>query len=100
MRLRNVQAYPIKDVPDHLTFECQELGKLLMITLQPTLKEKAPHIVLGALTFLHAAIIKSLVSDDPEEVKKAAQITAFALLKNIDFLIEVDKKNAQKDKTI
>lgn len=95
MKLKNVQAYPIKDVPDHLTQECGELGKILMKTIEPFIREKQPNIILGAFTFLHASILKVLISDDPKELELAVKMAAIGLIKNMDFLIEIDKKNAE-----
>lgn len=86
MKLKNVQAYPIKDVPDHMTHECSELGKTLCLEIKDLFKNKESNIILGAITFFHAAMLKSLISDKPEQQIKAAEIAAIALIKNIYFL--------------
>lgn len=84
MKLKNVQAYPIKDVPDHLTYECQELGKKIIAKLIPDLSSHDPNIVLGAIGFFYAAMIKELISDDPEQLKKAVQLYALGLIRNVE----------------
>lgn len=86
MKLQNVQAYPIKDVPDHLTKECANLGKDLLKKVKNILADKNPNIILGAINFLHSAILKELVSDKPEEQKKATKMAVIALIKNNYFL--------------
>jgi len=45
-----------------------------------------PNIALGALNFSHAAFIRELVSEDPEELKKASEAAAVALIKNVEYL--------------
>lgn len=92
MKLRNVQAYPIKDVPDHLVEECHNLGKHLSFALLQECIGKHPNIILGAMCFAHAAMIKHFISDDKEQVEKAGQSYAIALLKNLDTLIEAQEK--------
>lgn len=86
VKLANVQVYPINNVPDHLTHECSELGKTLCLEMEELLKDKDPNIVLGAINFFHSAMLKSCVSDDPEQQTKAAKLAAVALIKNVYFL--------------
>ena len=86
MKLKNVQAYEIKDVPDHLTYECTEFGKEITKQILKLSGGKAPNVILGALTFAHAAFIKMFISDDPEELKKATLLYAKALVKNVEWL--------------
>jgi hypothetical protein len=96
MKLKNVQAYSINNVPDHLTQECCELGKDMIITLETLFNQKEPNIILGAIAFFQAAMIKNLVSDKPEEQKKAARMAAVALLKNVYFLNGLDLEDGLK----
>lgn len=96
MKLKNIQAYPIKDVPDHLTHECSLLGQALIIEVKNLFESKNPNIVLGAISFFQAAIIKELVSDKPEEQKKAAKMAAIALIKNVYFLNDLNLEDEMK----
>lgn len=95
MKLQNVQAYPIKDVPSHLTKECSQLGVSLVLAIDETIKDREPNIILGAVSFLLSSMIKSLISDDIEEQKTAAKHSAIALIKNVYFLngIDFDEEN-------
>lgn len=91
MKMKNIQAYPIDGVPDHVVQECGDLGILMMLELLPIINKKHPNLVLGAIAFVHASMIKNAVSDDPEEQRKAAEMAAFALIKNVVFLNDLPK---------
>src|SRR5690349_3818295 len=87
-KLKSVQAYPTKDVPDHMVHECQECGKEIVLAISKVMKSKNyhPNILLGGLGFAHAAFIKQMISDDPEELKKGTALFALALIKNVEHL--------------
>ena len=38
------------------------------------------------MAFIHASMIKNLVSDKTEELEKATKLAALALIKNVEFL--------------
>lgn len=99
MKLKNVQCYPVDNVPDHLTNECIELAKSMVVVFEEISKGKEANIILGATTFLLASVVKSLVSDKLDEQKKAVQLAALALIKNVYFLngIDFDKENKNKE---
>lgn len=86
MKLRNVQAYPIDGVPDHIIQECADLGIKIGMELSETLKNHHPNIILGAINFFHAAMIKRCVSEKPEELEKATRLAAIAMIKNVEYL--------------
>lgn len=86
MKLKNVQAYDIKDVPENFKNECLELGKELAKVILPLMNEYDPNISLGALTFMHAAMIKHLISDKEDQQIKAVALSADALIRNVMFL--------------
>ena len=92
MKLKNVQAYQIEDVPDHITHECCQLGIALATEVENLFKEKDPNIILGAVTFFHAAMIKNLISDDLEQQIKASKLSALGLIKNVEFLNGIKEK--------
>jgi hypothetical protein len=95
VKLKHIKMYNAKDVPDHLVQEVTALAVKMGIELQLLCKDIPPNLILSALNFTHAAMIKSLVSDDPEELKRAAETEAVTLLKNVEFLLqsEMSKKN-------
>jgi len=86
MKLKNVQAYPIENVPDYITHECSQLGIALAMEVENLFKDKDPNIILGAVTFFHAAMIKKLISDDLTQQVKASELCALGLIKNVEFL--------------
>ena len=61
MKLKNVQAYPIENVPDFLVEECKDLGIKMLTSLIPYFQKHHPNIILGAMAFIHASMIKNQV---------------------------------------
>jgi hypothetical protein len=86
MKLTNVQAYPIENVPDHLTHECSQIGIEMGKMLMEKFKDKSPNVFLGGMGFAYAAMIKNFISDDPEQLKKAAALYALGIIKNVELL--------------
>lgn len=91
MKLKNVQIYPIKDVPEELTQRCIELSKKLSAVIFKECEYYDPNIILGALSFCHASTLKHLISDDKEQIEMAAKLAAVGLIKNVNFLIEAQE---------
>lgn len=85
-KLKYIAAHKVENVPDHILEEMQILARKMGDVLRPLVETSEPNIALGALNWVHAGIIKRLVSDDPEEIDKAAKITAISLMKNIEML--------------
>ncbi len=92
MKLKNVQAYPIKDVPDYLVQECSDLGVKLCKVIMDNVEGHNCNIILGAMSFVHASMIKHFISNDKEQVEKAGKLYAIGMLKNLDALIERHEK--------
>jgi hypothetical protein len=86
MKLKNVQAYPINSVPDHITHECSETGKEIFKLLSEKLEGIETNIFLGGLTFAYAAMIKKFISNDPDQLKSATLLYAMGLIRNIELL--------------
>ena len=97
MKMHNVQAYPIPNVPDHLTHKCAVLAMEMSLLILDKYGKKDPNIFLGAVTFLHASVIKHVIADKREELKKCAELCAIGLLKNVDFLIDLMEKEQNKN---
>ena len=90
MKMKNVQAYPIENVPDHLIHECGEVGREMSELLLEKFRDKDPNIFLGGITFAYAAFIKHFISDDEEQLKKAAILYATGVIKNVEFLAKIN----------
>ena len=94
VKLKHIKMHDTKDVPDHLIHEITSLANELGISFAAITRHKDANVVLSALNFLHAAIIKELISDNPEELQKAGEVEAITLLKNVEFLrLSMEKKN-------
>jgi len=96
MKMKNLKAYKIEDVPDHVIEEVNSLSEKLYKALIPYIKTAHPNVALAAFNFIHAAMIKHLISDDEEEIQKAVSAECKALIKNVNVLI--DLKN-ERDST-
>lgn len=97
MKLKNVQAYPIKDVPDHLVQECVDLGKQVARAICDECVGRDANIILGAVSFAHAVILKYYVSDERAQIERAAKLAAIGLLKNVDVLIAIQESGEEND---
>jgi len=72
-------------MPDHVIEEITSLSTKMAHAIYPLL-DCDPNIVLGALNYLHAAMINNLVSQS--DLEKAAVLTAESLIDNVKFLKE------------
>ena len=86
MKLKHLKMYDTKDVPEHLVEEMVKLAKDMCAAVQPLVECHNPNIVLGALNFLHASILTTLISDNPEEQTKGVLFSAKALMRNVEML--------------
>jgi len=96
VKLKMLSRYKIEDTPDHIIEQINNSCMKLVVHMGPLIHQMAPNIALNAMQFANAIIIKNLVSDDPEELRKAAKWCAAELLKNVEALI----KNAQQDEEV
>lgn len=78
--------YELDQVPDHIVHEIDDFNRQLVELIFPLIENFPPNIVLASLNFIHAGVIKNLVSDNEEELRKAASIESLALIKNIEFI--------------
>ncbi len=97
MKMHSVQAYPIEGVPDHLTHECAMLACEMCKTIIDKYGHNNPNIFLGAVTFLHASVIKHVISDKRDELEKTARLCAVGLIKNVDFLIKLMEEQEKQN---
>jgi hypothetical protein len=91
VKLKHIKMYDTKDVPDHIDEEVTALAVKIGIEISNLIKDKDTNLILSALNFVHAAMIKNIISDDPDELEKAAYIEALTLIKNIEFLSQIKK---------
>lgn len=90
VKLRNFQAYKTEDTPDFIMQEIEDLTKDMAEKLKHFIEKRSGNIVLAAMNFLMAGSIKYYVSEDPEQIRKAAQNYAIALIKNVQMVTGVE----------
>jgi hypothetical protein len=94
VKLKYLKAYESQDIPDHIRHEIFKLSERMIQVLKPIIDMNNPNITLAAMNYVHASLVRMLVSDDEEELIKAAKLTAISLLKNIEALSNF---NVEKD---
>ena len=92
VKLKHLALHKKNKVPDHLIHEMQELTEKIIEVLHPVIGNSSPNIVLGAMSWVNAGLLKLLVVDDEEEVRKAAKLYTQAYLGDVEQLIELDRK--------
>lgn len=92
-KLKALSMHKIENVPDHILEEMQEFATKLVLHVMPLINEASPNVALAALNWMVPLMIKHLVTENPEELRKAAKMSCCMLLNNMETLIEKD--NAQ-----
>ena len=92
VKLKNFQAYQTENISQEIKDEICGLSAKLAGLTKDELDKHDPNIILAAISFYFAAIIKEAVSDDPIERDKAAMAYATALVKNVQWLGEINDK--------
>lgn len=88
-KLRTFSLHKLENVPDHIIQEMQTLAVELSLAIEGVTKGKSPNIVLAALNWAHCVILRDLVVNKREELEKAARITAFCLIEDMQTLIKI-----------
>jgi hypothetical protein len=86
MRLKHIQMVSDDKVPDHIREEINRTSEKIATSIVESFPETSPNILLGALNLAHSMIIKTYVSDDPQELMKCAIAQAKALILNVGLL--------------
>jgi len=79
--------HKIENVPDHILQEMQNFSIDLAKVVLPMVQSVPPNIALCGLNWMMAAMLEYLVSEEPEELKKAAEQSCIMLLGNVDMII-------------
>ncbi len=88
VKLKMLSMHHIEDVPDHVVHEMQEFALKLTMIVKPHIEEVSPNIAMAALNWMLPCMLKHLITNDPDELRKAAKMSCIMLLKNMDILIE------------
>jgi hypothetical protein len=84
MKLKMVNLHNTNNVPDHIIEETEKTCQKMIKNLGPILNSTNPNIFLSAMNWIHASLILTLVTEEPEEIKKAAKNCSIGLIKNIE----------------
>lgn len=89
VKLTQLKAYDLKDVDPRIIKEIENLSSEITHAISPVCAGHDSNVVLAALGWVHAVIIKQLISDDPEELEKAAICYATCLMNDIERLKDI-----------
>ncbi len=92
VKLKMLSMHNIESMPDHILQEMQDFSLKLIKATLPYVEETSPNIALAGLNWMLPCMIKNLVTNDPEELRKAAKMSCVMLLKNMEILIEQMEK--------
>ena len=95
MKLKHLKSYDTTDVPDYILEEMNDLSAKMIMAMEPIFAGKSPNIIMGVMNFVHAGMVKMLISEKPGELEKAATITADTLIKNIQHLKNMEEKKEE-----
>lgn len=87
-KLKLLSQHKIEDIPDHILEEVTRSCAHLVVNIIPLIDAMPANIALNAMQWANAVIIKHLVTNHPDEMRKAAKWVALELIKNVDKLID------------
>jgi hypothetical protein len=90
VRMKMLNLYNTEDVPDHVIEELKTLIMKIMTEIAPVVESVHPNLVLSAMNHINAIMIKIYISEEPDEIKKAARNLAGGFLGNVKFYTGVD----------
>ncbi len=96
MKLKALSMHKLENVPDHLIEEMREFAEKLGKHNIRLVEGVSPNIALAGLNWMLAAMVKHLVTNDPEELRNAAKFCCHMMLKNMEILIDMEKNNHER----
>lgn len=95
-KLKLLSMHKLDDVPDHIIEEMKHFSVNLSLAMIPCIDSVSPNIALSGISWTHCAMIKRLVTEDPEELRKAVRFSCKMLLENMEILIDQMQKEDNK----
>lgn len=89
VKMKHIKCYKQDDVPDHLIQEVEELMNKIVAVLRPMINDASPNILMSAFNRLHAALVVTLITEDPEEIRNATVSEVKALIGNIEDIANI-----------
>lgn len=94
MKLKMLSMHKIDNLPDHVLQEMQDFATKLTLINKPHIENVSPNIALAGLNWMTAVMVKYLVTENPDELRKAAKMSALMIINNMEILIsEMEKRN-------
>jgi hypothetical protein len=87
VKLKMLSMHKVENVPDHVLQEMQEFATNLTMSIQPIIESVSPNIALCGLNWMCAVMLKHLITNNPEELRKAAKMSCSMILNNMEILI-------------
>lgn len=87
MALDHLKLYNQDDVPDYIIEQIEQLSLEMIQALYPVIEQSPPSAVLSAMSWVHAALIGTVVVDKKDQIEKA-------------FLMTYKQMEADKDKLL
>ena len=83
----------IENIPEDVIEEIEKLTQDLIFSMVPLIESVSPNIALNGLNWMVPVMLKHLVTNNPEELRKAAKMNCLMILKNMEMLIEEMEKD-------
>jgi hypothetical protein len=100
LKLKSLSFHKVENVPDHVLQEMQEFAAKLTIHNVPLIESVSPNVALAALNWMIPVMIKHLVTNNEEELRKAAKMSCAMLLNNMEILIKQMQEEGEKNETM
>jgi hypothetical protein len=91
-KLKLLKAHDMKSVDPEIIEQIRNLSQDISIAICPLLHGVDANVILASFSWVHAAMIKRFVSDDDEELDKAAFSYASCLINDIKRLKDLHKQ--------
>ena len=98
VKLRTLNLHKLEDVPDHVIETMKDFTLKLSKHTMPVIDSVDPNVALAGINWFLPIVIKRIVTNNPEELRKAVFYSCKMLMKNMDVLIEEIEKEKLSDK--
>jgi hypothetical protein len=82
MKLKHLSMHNIENVPKETLKKMEDAAIEMIEILLPFIKHTEPNILMSSICFVHASILKHIISDKDGEFEKAAKLNALSLIEN------------------
>lgn len=90
VKIRLLNIYKTEDIPDHVIEELKAHIMNIFTAITPITEGVSSNLNISAMNHVMAMMVKIYISEDPEEIKRAARNLAYGFLGNVKFYTGVD----------